>query len=68
MYMYAAALNINTCSRTPFSSPVLISGPFVSRAMAIFLSGTSSHALRTFSMVSLWYCDYRNTKSERGKT
>lgn len=41
---------------TPFRSPVLISGPFVSTAMAMFLSATLSLALRTFSMVVLWYC------------
>ena len=41
------------CVLTPFSNPVLISGPFVSSAIAIFLSGTLSAALRTLSIVTL---------------
>lgn len=40
---------------TPFSKPVRISGPLVSKAIATYLSETCSLALRTFSMVALWY-------------
>lgn len=46
---------------TPLISPVLISGPLVSRAMATGLYSTDpgpklSVASRTFLMVSAWYC------------
>lgn len=45
---------------TPLMRPVLISGPFVSRAMPIglywMLPGSKlSQAVRTFLMVSAWY-------------
>ena len=49
---------------TPSMRPVLISGPLVSRAIAIDLdSENPAAALRTFSMVPLWYWEQLQTQT-----
>ena len=49
-------INLHTSALPPpSSSPVRISGPFVSRAMATGSSGLSSHAALTFLTTSAWY-------------
>ena len=49
-------VSISIETLTPFSSPVRISGPLVSRAMATDLPFTRFTASRTLAMVWEWYC------------